>query len=145
MKVVIFDMDGTLADCSHRLHHVQQKPKNWDGFYSAMADDVENPPVMFLARKLAQSRIPIVVVSTRPKKYYYVTLRWLEAHGIVPLTMYLRDNDDHRKDSIVKKEMLHNLMATGIQPLFVVDDRSSAVEMWRSEGLCCLQCAEGDY
>jgi hypothetical protein len=29
--------------------------------------------------------------------------------------------------------------------LFVVADRSRVVEMWRSEGLVCLQCAPGEF
>ena len=29
---VICDIDGTVADCSHRLHWIQSKPKNWKAF-----------------------------------------------------------------------------------------------------------------
>ena len=32
MKYIIFDIDGVLADCSHRLHYL--KDKNYDNFYS---------------------------------------------------------------------------------------------------------------
>jgi FMN phosphatase YigB (HAD superfamily) len=34
--IYIFDIDGTLADISHRLHFIQQEPKDWRGFYSEM-------------------------------------------------------------------------------------------------------------
>ena len=37
--VCIFDIDGTLANCDHRLHHIQDKPKNWDLFYNGCMDD----------------------------------------------------------------------------------------------------------
>jgi hypothetical protein len=29
--------------------------------------------------------------------------------------------------------------------LFVVEDRNRVVEMWRKEGLVCLQCAPGEF
>jgi hypothetical protein len=44
---------------------------------------------------------------------------------------------------IVKREMLAGMDRSKI--LFVVEDRSGVVEMWRSEGLVCLQCAPGEF
>ena len=38
-RICIFDIDGTLANCDHRLHHVKNKPKNWDAFYDGCMDD----------------------------------------------------------------------------------------------------------
>jgi hypothetical protein len=34
MKAVIIDIDGTLADTTHRLHHIKSKPPNWDAFFA---------------------------------------------------------------------------------------------------------------
>ena len=30
---VVFDLDGTLADCTHRHHFLETHPKDWDSFY----------------------------------------------------------------------------------------------------------------
>jgi len=38
-EIVIFDIDGTLADVSERIHHLNRKPKNWDAFFQGMAQD----------------------------------------------------------------------------------------------------------
>ena len=38
-ETVIFDIDGTLADVSERIHHLRKKPKNWDAFFEGMAQD----------------------------------------------------------------------------------------------------------
>ena len=35
-EIVIFDIDGTLADVSERIHHVRKKPKNWNAFFQGM-------------------------------------------------------------------------------------------------------------
>lgn len=34
MKYIVFDIDGVLADCSHRLKYIQGKDKDYDKFYS---------------------------------------------------------------------------------------------------------------
>ena len=36
MRAVICDIDGTLADVQHRLHHLEGDPKDWDGFFAEM-------------------------------------------------------------------------------------------------------------
>jgi hypothetical protein len=38
-EIVIFDIHGTLADVSERIHHLQKKPKNWKAFFRGMAQD----------------------------------------------------------------------------------------------------------
>jgi hydroxymethylpyrimidine pyrophosphatase-like HAD family hydrolase len=30
--MVVFDIDGTLADNEHRVHYLHNHPKNWDAF-----------------------------------------------------------------------------------------------------------------
>jgi hypothetical protein len=46
-------------------------------------------------------------------------------------------------DTVAKREMLDGLDRTQI--LFIVEDRSRVVDMWRAEGLVCLQCAPGEF
>lgn len=33
MKYIVFDIDGVLADCSHRLKYIQGENKDYDKFY----------------------------------------------------------------------------------------------------------------
>ena len=55
----------------------------------------------------------------------------------------LRKDKDRSSDSVVKREMLATIGKSNF--LFVVEDRSRIVEMLRSEGLVCLQCAPGEF
>lgn len=32
---IVFDLDGTLADCEHRIHHITKEPKDWRAFFEA--------------------------------------------------------------------------------------------------------------
>jgi len=40
---------------------------------------------------------------------------------------------------------LHKLIAEGARIEFVVDDRQQVVDMWRRNGITCLQCDVGDF
>lgn len=40
--LVAFDLDGTLANIDHRLHHVKNKPKCWVKFNEGIKDDLPN-------------------------------------------------------------------------------------------------------
>jgi len=39
LKTVIFDIDGTLSDNSHRQHFLEQKHKDWEGFFKECEKD----------------------------------------------------------------------------------------------------------
>lgn len=52
---------------------------------------------------------------------------------------------DRRSDVQVKRELLAEIRKDGYEPIVVLDDRSSVVEMWREEKLTCLQVAKGDF
>jgi hypothetical protein len=57
----------------------------------------------------------------------------------------MRADKDFRADHIVKEEMLSFLRSSGNEILFVVDDRQQVVDMWRRNGVICLQCDEGKF
>lgn len=152
---VIFDIDGTLANIEHRRHLVTipkegdydtqlfGKP-DWKAFFAAMADDAPNTPIIQLAWICARSRA-VVLATGRSEHNRAVTERWLAGHFVTHDRLYMRANDDFRQDAIVKREMLARIRADGYAPFLVVDDRQSVVDMWRAEGLTCLQCAKGDF
>ncbi len=148
MRAVIFDIDGTLADVEHRLHHLEGEQKDWDGFFADMHADPVIEPVARLARILAAQCgsgliDAVLVVSARPDdgRYRQVTETWLAANGIAYNALYLRAGGDYRRDEIVKSELLQQILDDGYDPFLVVDDRPQVVAMWRSFGLVCLQCA----
>jgi phosphoglycolate phosphatase-like HAD superfamily hydrolase len=143
-KIVIFDIDGTLADCRHRQIHVQGKNKNWKEFFRAADDDEPIEGVVHILKSLWKHRdCRIVLCTGRPESMRPRTLRWFEKYEIFHDELMMRKEGDYRQDAIVKKEMLLELGKENI--LFAIDDRKQVVEMWRQEGVLCLQCAEGDF
>jgi phosphoglycolate phosphatase-like HAD superfamily hydrolase len=137
---VIFDMDGTLADCRHRLHFVEGPgEKNWDSFFKAGKDDRPNQQIVQLAWELSANNA-IIIASGRPEKIRSQTENWLKKYKVPFAEIYLRGSNDRRPDGAVKSEMLASIEADGFAPWLVVDDRDMAVTAWRELGLCCLQC-----
>ena len=142
-EIVIFDIDGTLADVSERIHHVRRKPKNWPAFFQGMAQDKAVHSMVRLCNILYASGIQIVLCSGRSEEHRQQTVDWLAQQDVHYHELLLRRDHDRRSDTDVKREILTTLDKSRI--LFVVEDRSRVVEMWRSEGLVCLQCAPGEF
>lgn len=146
MDCVIFDIDGTLADVSHRRHHLGNNGRSpdWKAFFDGMVDDPVIEPVACLLEQL-RSDFDIILCSGRPDNYREQTEKWLSDNAIVYDKMFMRPAGDHRSDVIIKRQMLEAIRGDGYNIRFVVDDRQSVVDMWREEGLVCLQAAPGDF
>lgn len=142
MRAVIFDIDGTLADVQHRLHHLENG-RDWNGFFSEMDRDPVIEPVAWLARQLDRGGPhKILIVSARPDDYRQMTVQWLIRNGLTGYErLYMRKSGDFRRDDIVKAEILQQILDDGYEPFLVVDDRPMVVDMWRSHGITTLQCA----
>ena len=142
-EIVIFDIDGTLADISGRVHHVRKRPKDWDSFFRGMAQDKAITSMVRLCDILYSAGLRVVLCSGRNESHRQQTVGWLARQGVPYHELRLRRDGDFRSDTVAKREMLRGIDKRRV--LFVVEDRSRVVEMWRSEGLVCLQCAPGDF
>jgi hypothetical protein len=144
---IIIDIDGTLADISHRVHHLLKTPKDWDAFYADNLSDKPNHWCIEIMRSM-DKKYHIILCTGRMERHMKETKEWLTRHKIPWDTMLCRKEDDHRGDDVVKAELYNENVINGHFPkpvLFVIDDRKRVVEMWRKQGLVCLQCAEGNF
>lgn len=141
---VIFDIDGTIADITHRLHHIKGEKKDWNAFFAACPQDEPIAPIINLVRIFDAVGFKILLVSGRSDKVVGETASWLAQHRVPFMSMYMRKDGDHRNDDILKEEILNGLIKDGYVIRYVVDDRSRVVEMWRRRGLTCLQCNQWD-
>jgi hypothetical protein len=144
-RVYICDIDGTVADLTHRLHYVKKSPKDWDGFFDACAWD---KPILHIRELLHGLKLPIMYVSGRPSRLKTLTAQWLRDYKFPFyewLPFHMRSEGDRRDDCIVKSELLDLILADGYEPVLAFDDRDRVVNMWRSRGIPCLQVAPGDF
>lgn len=143
MKAIICDLDGTLADCRHRLHHVLPGgPMNWTAFH----DELHLDPVIEPVKKIVNSAWTgdnVILTTGRPESHRELTEQWLRDNDVNYDELYMRPTGDTRPDAVVKREMLDAILADGYEPFIAIDDRPSVVQVWRDAGIVCLQAAPG--
>lgn len=145
-QAYVFDIDGCLADCSHRLGHIRKAPKDWTRFFEETIHDLPIEPVCRLARSLDRAGETIVFASARPEFTLPATVWWLESWvGIDNPTLYLRHPGDRRDDDVVKVEMLREIQRSGFEVLCWIEDRACVVKALRAAGVRVLQPSEGNF
>lgn len=148
--MIIFDLDGTLADCTHRLHFIQGEKKRWTEFFAACPDDKPIAPVINCFNALARQGQHIEVWSGRSDEVFKQTDDWLFKHvecwGLIhACDLRMRPAGNHIDDHILKERWLDEALAAGKQVTMVFDDRRRIVDMWRRRGIVCLQVAPGEF
>ena len=86
------DLDGTLCNCSHRIHHVRTegKKKNWTAFMNGIKDDLVNRPVMDVLNKFKDSH-QIVYCSGRSTDVKQATIEWLHKYSAPSGPLFVRN------------------------------------------------------
>jgi uncharacterized HAD superfamily protein len=135
---IIVDIDGTISDCRHRMHHILKDKKDWDAFHAEIHLDQPIQPVASIVRSL-QPLSFIIICTGRPVEYRKQTLEWLDKHKIRANELFMRCTGDYRPADIVKEEMLHVMHCKGHNPQLAFEDKQSCVDMWRRNGIICLQ------
>lgn len=132
-KIVLCDIDGTLANGEHRESFVQQEKKDWDSYYSLLSDDKPIDIVVRWVREL-KKEYTICLVSGRPDTYQRETIKWLEVHGIAYDWLFMRSGGDRRPDVQVKNDVLKHIPKHLIE--FAIDDRPCVIrEAWRANNV----------
>ena len=154
-KIVIFDLDGTLAliDKRRAISQKMNGKMDWDIFFDPTNIDLDQPntPVIKMAQMLKSQGFMIVIFSGRSKATKDATTQWLDRHDVPFDVIKMRPADrsigghfHFMKDSDLKQHWLDDLQIK--DDIFAVfDDRNQVVDMWRSNGLQVFQVAEGDF
>ena len=130
--LALVDIDGVLADVRHRLHYIERRPRDWDGFFAAAVDDPPHPEGIALVRTL-QSDHEVVYLTGRPHRLAEDTERWLTQEGVGGHRLVMRPEGDRRPAATVKVELLREL-ARGRRVAVVVDDDRDVIQTMRDAG-----------
>lgn len=131
---VICDIDGTLAHMNGRSPY---DPTRYH-------EDTKDDTVHYIFARISEGAVRIIC-SGRDDTYRGVTEKWLAEHGITYDLLYMRLAGDKRSDAIIKQEIYDTYIKDNYNVRCVLDDRNRVVEMWRRNGLKCLQVADGDF
>ena len=148
-KIVIFDLDGTLADITARRTistkdngkmdwGVFQNPKNIDL-------DVPNQKVVDMLQMIDNTdRYQIWILSGRSDVTQDVTIDWLSNNGINYDHLIMRPQKHlYMADNDLKQMWLDDIGVDNVAMVF--DDRQQVVDMWRDNGLTVFQVDKGDF
>ena len=138
-RCILVDIDGTVADKGDR------SPFAWH----RVGEDTPKWPIISLVKAMRGAGYAIIFFSGRDAVCRRETTDWLCIHfgwAATDFSLFMRPNNDNRKDSIVKHELFDQHIAGRYYVEFVVDDRQQVVDMWRrTVGLPCVQVDYGDF
>ena len=146
-SVVVFDIDGTIANNEHRRKWLEQSPKDWKRYNEGMADDGVYHDIVHLMYQLYYNN-KIILCTGREETFREVTEEWLRKNDISEYVeeIYMRPAKDYRPDSVVKVELLQRIeTAFWARPWLWIDDRQQVVDAIRAEGIRVLQVAPGNF
>jgi len=162
-KWIICDIDGTIAEISHRLHFVKKTcadcghlldgqncvaggvhdKKDWKSFFAEMMDDDVRTDIRDMILDYKEKGYSIIFVSGRPDNYRDETKYWLTytafkdikfVEGEDYATILMRRAGDRRSDNETKKDILETYFNKNDIEL-VIDDRPRVIKMWREQNL----------
>ena len=157
-KIVIFDLDGTLATIDERMQlatggkttESDYTKINWDVLHDPenIALDVPNKPIVEICQLMFQQGYTIYIFSGRSDRTEKATRLWLLKNEIAFDKLVMRPHtkeEMYTPDEVLKKRMLSKHIENKNDVLCVYDDRQKVVDMWREEDLVCCQVAPGNF
>lgn len=120
-RIAAIDIDGVLADVRHRLPLVERRPKDWEAFFDAAAQDGLFPEGAAVAARLAAEH-DLVYVTGRPERCRPDTLDWFSRHRLPVGRLIMRSPGDRRPGAFVKTAIWQDLGGAADIAVVVDDD-----------------------
>ena len=143
-NVVIFDLDGTLADPTPRLHLMPTKDlhltDSWTEFNKARRGDLPIRDTIAVCNAMWRADCTVIILTMCSDIAEDEARRWLYEHRVFFSYLKMRPHGDNRKDYIIKEEYLRDVV--GLENIVAAwDDSPSVVAHFRSMGITTYQVA----
>lgn len=135
LDVVLFDLDSTLANTSHR-HHLaptRDSSKTWADYAAACIYDVPIAGTVRILHMLMPHK-QIHIISGRDGSAYDKTAWWLRKNWIYHDRLTLRENDE-LSNAEIKVNYIKKLREEGLNPELLFDDWPSTVAAVEAVGV----------
>jgi hypothetical protein len=153
--IVICDIDGTIADNSHREGFIQGGQKDWDSFYKPELMERDTPiaaAMRALPELVSKVQQNFFFLTGRPERTRETTAAWIKLHfgistrrpgethvfpGYLEKTpqMVMRGNTDRRPAHVYKQSLCEFLHTGNGRPLLFIDDDLRNEEMYKLYGI----------
>ncbi len=162
--LIIFDIDGTICDPTHRMSHLDNKPisnEAWKCFLDGACNDpciqqgwrlyqafrdAQTDSFDFVYQKYKEPLYTIGFVTSRNEGMRELTETWLAQNFFEGYDFLLmRKEGDHRKDYIVKEEiLLEQIIPVYGKPFMVVEDNHDVIrDCWKKNGCYVIDISQG--
>lgn len=132
-KIVILDLDGSIADDEPRQFHLfKGEHKDWKSYYAEICSDKPIDIVYRWVKELAKE-CTIVVITGRPDTYQFETVAWLKKHDVPYDLIFMRPSNSRIPDYTIKKAFLDFMPREKVW--MAIDDRPNVIAMFREEGV----------
>ena len=141
-RAVIFDVDGVLADATHRQYLVTGNRRNWDMFFELCSKDPLIEPTATVAR-LIDPNLTVILLTARPSWVAPETLGWLERHGVRWDLLIMREHGDYSMARDFKEFTVAELRTFGFDPELAFEDDMRNVHMFERVDIPCVYIHSG--
>ena len=135
--LAVFDIDGVLADVSHRVHFLEQRVQDWRSFFAEAVHDPALVDGVALALEAARE-CEVVYLTGRPERCRSDTLQWLREQALPEGSLHMRPDRDHRPARRLKPKLLSDVAAGRIVAI-VVDDDLEVCDAYEAAGWTVLR------
>ena len=146
--VVIFDIDGTVANCDHRLHHLDRKDefgrkrkRRFDLFEKEIPYDSPILPVINIYKRFVDDpNVTVILLTGRNEKTRADTEKWFTDHGLDGYdALYMKSREKYSEpDTTQKAEQYEEIVAKYGPVAMVFEDRGRMITKWREMGVFVL-------
>ncbi len=141
-SVAVFDIDGVLADATHRQHLVTGGRRNWHLFFEMCGKDALIEEVANMGH-LLDPAMQIVLCTARPSSVADETLAWLDRHEVRWDLLVMREHGDYSFARDFKHYTVAELRAYGFELRMAVEDDPRNKVMFDNEGIPCVYIHSG--
>ena len=140
-SLVIFDLDGTLANVKHRLNLLAPPSPDYSSFDAACIFDEPIASTVAIAKAFHSSGFQIWILTGRSQNYESQTRGWLHKYQIPYDKLLMRPNGDRQPDYKLKKDWALKYALTK-RAICALEDRDQVIQMWQELGVSSLKLVD---
>ena len=144
LNTLIVDLDGTIANPSHRQYFLDREEPDWDAFFLASQYDDPFEDVIQIVNALHDSFIHVRIWTGRGDVSEKLTKAWLAINGVYYTELRMRKRGDVTPDDLLKSRWIKEYKLDPVTTI-VFEDRQKVVDMWISCGFRVFQVAQNNF
>jgi len=129
-RAIIFDLEGTLSNCNHRIHYLELKL--YELWNIGLSTDETNEKIVADLKRAKQYGIYVIILSAKPAHYLSFASAWLQAKKIRYDKLILKKDST---PSVVWKMKKALELKKEFDIISAYDDRRDICRMYHSIGI----------